>query len=77
MAYSSVQCINGCIYFARRDAQMEVTNKLKAIHYTILNKDNKQVLDILKYRSECTTWNIARGRGREANIARGEAECYI
>jgi len=21
--------------------------------------------------------NIAQGRGREANIARGEAECYI
>ena len=31
----------------------------------------------LKYRCECTTGNIAQGRGREANIARGEAECYI
>ena len=27
----------------------------------------------LKYRSECTTGNIAQGCGREANIARGEA----
>ena len=30
-----------------------------------------------KYRCECTTGNIAQGRGREANIVRGEAECYI
>jgi len=36
-----------------------------------------ELKDILKYRCECTTGNIAQGRGREANIARGEAECYI
>jgi len=31
----------------------------------------------LKHCSECTMGHIAQGCGQEANIARGETECYI
>ena len=31
----------------------------------------------LKYYSEHTTGNISQGRGRDANIAGGKAQCHI